>query len=41
MEDRERPQEWRKIRGELPRHEANVKKVVRGKRREIRLALVA
>ncbi|HEV8563581.1 MAG TPA: AAA family ATPase [Actinomycetota bacterium] len=41
LEVRERPQEWQRFAAEFRDIEANVEKVVRGKHREIRLALVA
>jgi MoxR-like ATPase len=41
VEVRERPQEWQRFAARFHEIEANVEKVVRGKDREIRLALVA
>jgi MoxR-like ATPase len=41
LEVRERPQEWQRFAASFRDIEANVEKVVRGKHREIRLALVA
>ena len=41
MEVRERPQEWERFASRFRDIEANVERVVRGKEREIRLALVA
>jgi MoxR-like ATPase len=41
LEVRERPQEWQRFAARFREIEANVEKVVRGKDREIRLALVA
>ena len=41
MEVRERPQEWERFAARFREIEANVERVVRGKEREIRLALVA